>query len=60
YYILTCGKWDTIKIWNRETGDCLLTLDNRPYGGTNITETRGLTAGQRANLLALGVIEDSK
>jgi WD40 repeat protein/transcriptional regulator with XRE-family HTH domain len=48
-----------IEIWEVETGKHLRTLRSpRPYERMNITDVRGLNAGQKAILKALGAVED--
>ena len=50
----------TIKFWDLQTYDCLKTLiGERPYERMNITHVQGLTEAQKANLRALGAIEES-
>ncbi|MEM7757437.1 MAG: hypothetical protein AAF298_04815 [Cyanobacteria bacterium P01_A01_bin.40] len=48
---------ETIKLWDINTGKCLKTFRSpRPYENMNITEAKGLTESQIANLKALGAI----
>ena len=47
----------TVKLWDVKTGQCIKTIDNRPYTDMNITGVKGLTSGQKANLLAFGAVE---
>ncbi len=50
----------TIKFWDLQTYDCLKTLiGERPYEHMNISDVQGLTEAQKANLRALGAIEES-
>ena len=55
---LASGSRDeTIKIWNVKSGECINTLSNpQLYEGVNITGVKGLTAAQKATLMALGAI----
>jgi WD40 repeat protein len=47
----------TIRLWNVQLGQHLATLKTpKPYEGTNITGAIGLTAAQKASLIALGAI----
>jgi WD40 repeat protein/DNA-binding SARP family transcriptional activator len=57
--ILATGSWDgLIRIWDVESGTCLHTLRALgPYAGMNITGVTGITAAQRASLVALGAID---
>ena len=49
----------TVRLWDLETGVCEAILEPAgPYVGMNITGVTGITAAQRATLLALGAIED--
>jgi WD40 repeat protein len=49
---------EVIKLWNVETLECIKTLKvDRLYEGMNIMGVTGLTAAQRAELSALGAIE---
>lgn len=59
--LLASGSHDgTVRLWNVRTGESIKTLQNdKPYERMNITGARGLTAGQRAMMKALGAVEDS-
>jgi WD40 repeat protein len=49
----------TVRLWDLETGVCEAILEPAgPYVGMNITGVTGITAAQRATLLALGAVED--
>ncbi len=49
----------TIRCWDTQSYLCLHTLiAERPYEGMNISHARGLTDTQKANLQALGAIEE--
>jgi len=49
----------TIKLWATKSGLCLKTLrSDRPYERMNISAVSGLTEAQKANLKALGAVED--
>jgi hypothetical protein len=48
-----------IMLWDFQSGEHLQTLRrDRPYERLNITGIQGLTDAQKANLRALGAIED--
>jgi WD40 repeat protein/transcriptional regulator with XRE-family HTH domain len=50
----------TVKLWDIQTATCLKTfISERPYERMNITGVQGLTEAQKANLRALGAIEES-
>jgi WD40 repeat protein/transcriptional regulator with XRE-family HTH domain len=50
----------TIKLWDIQSAICLKTLiSEKPYERMNITHVQGLTEAQKANLQALGAIEES-
>ena len=55
---LASGSRDeTIKIWNVQSGECINTLSNpKLYEGVDITGVKGLTAAQKATLIALGAV----
>jgi WD40 repeat protein len=56
--IASASEDETIKLWSVATGECLKTIRNeRPYEGMNISQVKGLTAAQKATLLALGAVE---
>jgi WD40 repeat protein len=56
--IATGSQDGTIRLWHPETGECLQNLETiKPYAGMNIYQAKGLTAGQRTNLIELGAIE---
>jgi WD40 repeat protein/DNA-binding winged helix-turn-helix (wHTH) protein len=49
---------ETISLWDVATGVCVRTLSaERPYQGTKIAGSIGLTAAQRSTLIALGAID---
>jgi WD40 repeat protein len=49
----------TIKLWDIQTATCLETfISEKPYERMNITHVQGLTEAQKANLEALGAIEE--
>ena len=51
----------TIKLWDIQTALCLKTLiSERPYERMNIAHVQGLTEAQKANLEALGAIEEQE
>ena len=56
--ILTGGT--EVSLWNFETGQCIYTINDRPYEGMNITGVKGLTLGTIASLKALGAIENEE
>ncbi|HEX6483190.1 MAG TPA: NB-ARC domain-containing protein [Ktedonobacteraceae bacterium] len=50
----------TIRCWDVHSYDCLTTLiAERPYEHMNISHVQGLTEAQKANLRALGAIEEN-
>lgn len=50
----------TVKLWDIQTAACLKTfISERPYERMNITHVQGMTEAQKANLVALGAIEES-
>ncbi|MGB3494709.1 MAG: NB-ARC domain-containing protein [Elainellaceae cyanobacterium] len=55
---LASGSADeTIRIWDIQTHHCLETLQSfKPYEGTNLLGTTGLTDTQRSSMLALGAL----
>jgi WD40 repeat protein len=57
---IASGSYDgTIKLWDVQSGECLNTLKpDRLYERMNITGATGLTEAQKANLKALGAIEE--
>jgi WD40 repeat protein len=56
--LLSSSQDETVKAWNLETEDCLITLRcPRPYEGTLITGTTGLTEAQKVTLQALGAVK---
>lgn len=57
--LLASGGGDgTVKLWEPDHGSCLSTLRNEPcYERLDISDMTGVTAAQRAALLALGAIE---
>ena len=58
--IASRGIDETIKIWDIETGKCLKTLlAPRPYEAMNITRISGISEAQKANLKALGAVEEA-
>src|SRR5262249_16996447 len=56
--LASCGDDGVIMLWDLLSGEHLQTLRrDRPYERLNITGIKGLTAAQRATLLALGAVE---
>jgi hypothetical protein len=54
-----CGDDGAIRLWDLHMGEHLQTLRReRLYERLNITGIRGLTDAQKANLRALGAVED--
>jgi WD40 repeat protein len=53
------GSWDgTVRLWDVSSGGCLATLrSDRRYERVDIAGLTGVTAAQRAALLALGAVE---
>lgn len=56
---IATGSGDaTARLWQRATGECVqIFASPRPYEGTDITATTGLTAAQHAALIALGAVD---
>ncbi len=55
---LSAGDSGLIKLWDIGSGELVTTFrDFQPYEGLNISRATGLTAAQRATLLALGAVE---
>ncbi len=55
--LYSCSKDETIRIWNRATGECEGVLKvPKLYEGMNITHVTGLTEAQHLNLQRLGAI----
>ncbi|MEM9090895.1 MAG: hypothetical protein AAGC93_19380 [Cyanobacteria bacterium P01_F01_bin.53] len=55
---LASGSADeTICIWDVNTGECLRVIDDRTCAGLNITNTIGLTPGQRTALKLMGAVD---
>ena len=50
---------ETIRLWNVRTGECLWMIDERVCAGMNISDTIGLTDGQRTALKLMGAVENS-
>ncbi len=57
--VVSAGEGSLIKLWDIASGEIVATYrDFQPYEGVNITGATGLTAAQRATLLALGAVEN--
>ena len=57
--LASCSEDGTIKLWNLQSTELVRTLQrDRPYERLNITRTHGLTAAQKATLIALGAFEE--
>ena len=56
--LASCGDDGAILLWDLHTGEQLQTLRrDRPYERMDITGLTGITAAQRASLIALGAVE---
>ena len=59
--LASCSEDGTIKVWNLQSTELVRTLQrDRPYERLNITRTHGLTAAQKATLIALGAFEEEE
>lgn len=59
--LLSSSQDETIKVWSLETENCLKTLRcPRPYEGTVITGTTGLTEAQKITLQVLGAVTENE
>ena len=57
--LASCGRNETIILWDLETGDRRHTLRaERLYEGMNITDVRGVSDVEVATLEALGAVRD--
>ena len=55
---LVSGSADeVIRFWDAKTGECIRVIDDRVCAGLNITDTIGLTPGQRTALKLMGAID---
>ncbi|RIK37282.1 MAG: hypothetical protein DCC55_24795 [Chloroflexi bacterium] len=58
--VVSGGVDGAVRIWDLQTGEGLHTLrPEGPYAGTNITGVTGITAAQKAALLALGAVDSA-
>jgi WD40 repeat protein len=59
--LVASGSFDgTVKLWEAKRGACLRTLRaERRYERMDISGLLGITAAQRASLIALGAVEQS-
>ncbi|HWE62212.1 MAG TPA: tetratricopeptide repeat protein, partial [Chloroflexota bacterium] len=58
--VASASRDGTVKLWEASSGVCLRTLRaDRPYERLDITGLSGVTAAQRAALLALGAVEQA-
>src|SRR5215470_3295582 len=56
--LASCGNDGAIRLWDLHTGAYLQTLRrDRPYERMDISGLSGITAAQRASLIALGAVE---
>ena len=55
--LISGGADDTIRFWDLKTGECLRVIDARICAGLNITDTVGLTDGQRTALKLMGAVD---
>jgi WD40 repeat protein/predicted ATPase len=58
HLVASASRDATVKLWEASSGACLRTLRaDRPYERLDITGLTGVTAAQRAALLALGAVD---
>jgi WD40 repeat protein len=58
--LASAGHEGSIHLWNIHTGERIRSFySEKPYEGTNITGVTGITAAQRAALIALGAVENT-
>ena len=55
-YFLCELSWEML-LWSVKTGQCLRIIDDRTCAELDITDTVGLTKGQRASLKLMGAID---
>jgi WD40 repeat protein/transcriptional regulator with XRE-family HTH domain len=56
--LASCGADGTVRVWDPNSGACLRVLrSDRRYERLDMTHLTGITAAQRASLLALGAFE---
>ena len=55
--LVSASNDGTIRIWDAATGECLCVIGDRVCEGLNITDTIGLSAGQRTALKIMGAID---
>jgi WD40 repeat protein len=59
--VASCGADGMIRLWAMHDAQHIRTLHSkRPYEGLNITGTIGLTEAQKATLLTLGAVENTR
>ena len=57
--LVSASSDDTVRVWDVTTGECVCVIDERVCAGLNITDSVGLTEGQRTVLQLMGAVDRS-